>query len=68
MKPRFILSIPLIFPKPEILFLKQYFSYFLCIFLVVLGLHCREGFSLGAVRGRLILVASLVAEHEAQRL
>ena len=27
-----------------------------------------EGFSLGAVRGRLILVASLVAEHEAQRL
>ena len=38
------------------------------MFLVVLGLHCCVGISLVVVHGRLISVASLVAEHEAQRL
>ena len=36
------------------------FSFF---FLAVLGLRCHSGFSLVAVSGLLIVVASLVAEH-----
>ena len=32
-------------------------------FLAVLGLRCHSGFSLVAVSGLLIVVASLVAEH-----
>ena len=45
---------------------------FICLFLAVLGLHCCTGFSLvmesggyslASVRGLLIAVASLVAEH-----
>ena len=39
-------------------FLKIY------LFLAVLGLHCRTGFSLVVVCKLLIMVASLVAEHE----
>ena len=44
----------------------------ICLFLAVPGLHCRAGFtlvassrsfSLGALRGLLIVVASLIAEH-----
>ena len=33
------------------------------LFLVVLGLHCYEGFPLVLVHGLLITVASLVSEH-----
>ena len=36
---------------------------FLSLFLAVLGLHCIGGYSLVAVHGLLIAVASLVAEN-----
>ena len=44
---------------PSLSFLEFYLFYFLA----VLDLHCWMGFSLVVVRGLLIAVASLVAEH-----
>ena len=46
------------------LFLFKFFSHVLFyLFLAVLGLHCSTGFSLAAVCGLLIAVASFVVEH-----
>ena len=53
-------------------FKKNKFIYFLYLFLAALGLHCctrafsscgEQGLLFVAVRGLLIMVASLVAEH-----
>ena len=43
--------------------LFKFFNDFIYLFLAVLGLHCYSGFSLVAVHGFLIVVASLVADH-----
>ena len=39
---------------------------FIYLFFIVLGLRCWEGFSLVAMRGLLIAVASFVVEHGLQ--
>ena len=68
-------TIPFFFLKMEVLnFILFYYCFnkFICLFLAVLSLHCcaqafsncgEQGLLFVAVRGLLIVVASLVAEH-----
>ena len=50
-------------PQGQLLAYKNWIMLVFFFFSAVLGLRCHSGFSLVAVSGLLIAVASLVAEH-----